>query len=113
MRTPPQTLEEHLADGWTYGVEVVIDAPADTVAQWLPRNLGRRDPSDAYTTRLVATTDEPDWYAEQLTAIKAPFRVVGPRGLREAAEALGRRLLGAAVRPPEPEEPGEAAAADG
>lgn len=42
---------------------------------------------DAVTTRLIATTDEPDWYAEQLTAIRAPFRIVKPRELVEAAGA--------------------------
>jgi hypothetical protein len=41
---------------------------------------------DAVTTRLIATTDEPDWYAE-LTAIRAPFRIVKPRELVEAAGA--------------------------
>ncbi|MFD9326856.1 helix-turn-helix transcriptional regulator [Streptomyces sp. NPDC060065] len=92
---PAEALEAHLAEGWTYEVEVIIDAPADTVAQWIPRSLGRPEPIDADRTRLLATTDEPDWYADQLTAIKAPFRIVKPRELREAARALGRRLLDA------------------
>ncbi|MFC9244383.1 helix-turn-helix transcriptional regulator [Streptomyces sp. NPDC057136] len=98
---PAEALEEHLAEGWKYEVEIVIDAPADAVTQWLPRNLGRREPMDAVTTRLIATTDEPDWYAEQLTAIKAPFRVVKPRELREATRALGARLLRAGGGPTE------------
>lgn len=90
---PAEALEEHLAEGWKYEVEIIIDAPADAVAQWLPRNLGRREPMDPATTRLIATTDEPDWYAEQLMAIKAPFQIVKPRELREATRALGERLL--------------------
>lgn len=89
---PVETLEEHLSEGWAYEVEVVIDAPADAVAQWIPRNLGRREAIDANHTRLVATTDEPDWYARQLTAIEAPFRIVKPRELRDAARELGQRL---------------------
>ncbi|WP_326720597.1 WYL domain-containing protein [Streptomyces sp. NBC_00243] len=92
---PAEALEAHLAEGWAYEVEVIIDAPADTVAQWIPRSLGRPEPIDADRTRLLATTDEPDWYADQLTAIKAPFRIVKPRELREAARTLGRRLLDA------------------
>ena len=59
----------------------------------MPRNLGRREPIDADRTRLVATNDEPDWYARQLTAIAAPFRIVGPRELIEAAETFSRRLM--------------------
>ncbi|MET9423141.1 hypothetical protein ABZY06_20795 [Streptomyces sp. NPDC006540] len=40
-----------LADGWKDGVEIIIDAPAEAVAQRLPRNLGRQEPMDAATTR--------------------------------------------------------------
>ncbi|CAM5695428.1 helix-turn-helix transcriptional regulator [Streptomyces aurantiogriseus] len=100
--TPPEdldaltTLEEHLAEGWTYEVEVVIDAPATQVARHLPRTLGRLEPLDAHTTRLLATTDEPEWYVRQLTALNAPFRILGPRELQEAARNLGQRLLSAA-----------------
>lgn len=90
---PLETLEEHLSEGWAYEVEVVIDAPADAVARWIPRNLGRREEIDASHTRLVATTDEPDWYARQLTAIEAPFRIVKPRELADAARVLGERLI--------------------
>jgi predicted DNA-binding transcriptional regulator YafY len=90
---PVRTLEEHLAEGWKYEVEILVDAPVAAVAAWVPRNLGRLHAIDADHTRLVATTDEPDWYAEQLTAVKAPFRIVRPRELREAAHALGQRLL--------------------
>lgn len=100
--TPPEdldpldTLEAHLAEGWSYEVEVVVEAPAELVARWLPRSLGRPEPLDARTTRLLATTDEPEWYAAQLTALGAPFRVVRPSELREAVETLGRRFLTAA-----------------
>jgi hypothetical protein len=40
-----------------------------------------------------ATTDEPDWYARQLAAIPAPFRVFGSAELQSAVAALGQRLL--------------------
>lgn len=90
---PVATLEEHLAEGWAHEVEVIIDAPEHEVARWMPRNLGRREPIDADHTRLIATTDEPDWYARQLTAIAAPFRIVRPRELIDAVETLSRRLM--------------------
>lgn len=89
---PVETLEEHLAEGWAYEVEVIIDAPADEVARWIPRNLGRREAIDANHTRLIATTDEPAWYARQLTAIEAPFRIVRPPELLAAANTLSHRL---------------------
>lgn len=89
---PTATIEEHLSTGWRYDVEVVVDAPVDTVARWLPRNLGRLAATDAGGTRIVGTTDEPYWYARHLTAIQAPYRIVSPPELGEAARDLGRLL---------------------
>jgi predicted DNA-binding transcriptional regulator YafY len=93
---PARALEQHLSEGWKYQVEVVIDAPAEAVARWLPRSLGHLEALGSGRSRLVATTDEPDWYARQLTSIAAPFRVIKPPELREAAAVLGRRFVRAA-----------------
>ena len=92
-------LEEHLAVGWEYDVEVVIDAPADTVGRRLPRALGRIEPIDAGTTRLVGSTSNPFWYAEQLAAVPTSYRIVGGPELQEAARVLGQRLLAAVPGP--------------
>jgi predicted DNA-binding transcriptional regulator YafY len=92
---PVATLEEHLAVGWEYDAETVIDAPAETVARCLPRALGRLEPLDGGTSRLVGTTSNPVWYAQQLAAIPAPYRIIRGAELQEAACALGRRLLAA------------------
>jgi len=89
---PIATIEEHLSTGWRYDVEVVIDAPVDAVAQWLPRQLGRLEPTGDGSTRLVGTTDEPFWYARQLTALQAPYLIASSPELREAARDLGRHL---------------------
>ncbi|MGI8528949.1 MAG: helix-turn-helix transcriptional regulator, partial [Geodermatophilaceae bacterium] len=89
---PIATIEEHLSTGWRYDVEVVIDAPVDAVAHWLPRQLGRLEPTGDGSTRLVGTTDEPFWYARQLTALQAPYLIASSPELREAAGDLGRRL---------------------
>lgn len=93
-------LEEHLAVGWEYEVEVIIDAPVDSVGRCLPRALGRLEPLGATTTRLVGSTSNPVWYAEQLAAIPASYRIVRCAELRNAARALGKRLLAAADSPP-------------
>jgi predicted DNA-binding transcriptional regulator YafY len=92
---PVAVLEEHLAVGWEYDVEVVIDAPFDTVARCVPRAIGRLEPLDARTARLVASTSNPVWYAEQLAAIPAPYRIIRCPELQEAARVLGQRLLAA------------------
>jgi predicted DNA-binding transcriptional regulator YafY len=92
---PVAVLEEHLAVGWEYDVEVVIDAPVDTVAPCAPRALGVLEPLDAQTSHLVGSTSNPRWYAEQLAAIPASYRIVRCPELQEAARVLGRRLLAA------------------
>ena len=89
-------LEDHLAVGWEYDVEVLIDAPVEPVAPCLPRALGRLEPLDAETTRLVGSTSNPAWYAEQLAAIPAPYRIVRCPELQAAAQKIGERLLKAA-----------------
>jgi predicted DNA-binding transcriptional regulator YafY len=89
-------LEKHLAVGWEYDVEVVIDAPFDTAARCLPRAIGRLESLDAETTRLVGTTSNPVWYAEQLAVIPASYRIVSCPELQKAARTIGQRLLAAA-----------------
>ena len=96
---PVATLEEHLAVGWEYDVDAVIDAPAETVARCVPRALGRLEPLDAGTTRLTGSTSNPVWYAQQLAAIPAPYRIISGPELQDAARALGRRLLAAGESP--------------
>jgi len=90
---PVAMLEAHLAVGWEYDVEVVIDARMEDVAPCVRRALGVLDPLDSSTTRLVGSTSNPAWYAEQLAAIPAPYRIVESPELREAARVLGQRLL--------------------
>jgi predicted DNA-binding transcriptional regulator YafY len=89
-------LEEHLGVGWEYEAEVVIDAAAASVARWLPRILGRLEPLDPTTTRLVGSTSNPGWYVEQLAAIPARYRILKGEELRRAARDVGERMLAAA-----------------
>jgi len=96
---PVAILEEHLAVGWEYDVEVVIDAPVETVAPCLPRAIGLLEPLDAETTRLVGSTSNPVWYTEQLTTTPASYRIVRCPELQEAARVLGKRLLAAGETP--------------
>jgi predicted DNA-binding transcriptional regulator YafY len=92
---PVAVVEEHLAVGWEYDVEVVVDAPLDRVSRCLPRAVGRLERVDDETTRLTGSTSKPAWYAEQLARIPAPFRIVRCPELRQAARVLGQRLLAA------------------
>ena len=92
---PVAMLEEHLAVGWEYDAQVIIDAPVEAVTRCVPRTLGLLEPLDAETTRLAGSTSNPAWYAVQLAAIPAPYRIVGCPELQEAARVLGQRLLAA------------------
>jgi predicted DNA-binding transcriptional regulator YafY len=99
--TPPpgldslRVLEEHLSQGWKFPVDVLIDAPPAEVAWWLPRSLGTLSPAGEGQTRLLASTDTPDWYAGRLAALPYAFQVKESPQLRDALAELGRRLLAA------------------
>lgn len=99
--TPPtgldaiRELEDHLAVGWDYPAEVVVDAPLDHVRKSTPRAIGRLEEIDATHTRLTGSTSNPTWYAEQLALIPAAYRVIGGREVHAATRALGERLLAA------------------
>jgi predicted DNA-binding transcriptional regulator YafY len=90
-------VEEQLSMGWRYAVEVIVDAPLAQCRHWLPRSLGRLEEIDADTSRLVATTDEPEWYAAQLANLPMTLRLVGSPEVRAAMSDLGRRLLAASA----------------
>jgi predicted DNA-binding transcriptional regulator YafY len=93
---PVALLEQHLAVGWEYDVELLVDAPMAELAARVSPVLGRLEPVDDSTSRLFGSTSNPWWFAEQLAAFPAPFRIVGCRELQETARAFGRRLVAAA-----------------
>jgi hypothetical protein len=97
--TPPQdldaldVLEKHLSRGWTYPVDVLIEATVEDTSRWVPKSLGALEPADGGRTRLTASTDEPDWYARKLAIIPVPFHVNGSVELQRATTALGQHLV--------------------
>lgn len=93
---PIAAVEEQLAEGWALGVEVIIEAPYEFASRWVPRSMGRLEPHGTDESRLIGSTEAPGWYARQLAAIEAPFRVVGSPELREAVRAFGERFTRAA-----------------
>jgi predicted DNA-binding transcriptional regulator YafY len=95
---PVATLEEHLAVGWEFEVDVVIDGPLDVVGRCIPRTLGRLESIDTDTTRLVGSTSNPTWYAQQLASVPAPYRIIECAELRQATRALAQRMSAAASR---------------
>ena len=92
---PVSMLEDHLAVGWEFEVDVVIEAPAEDAMRWIPRTAGRLEPLDAGTSRLLGSTSNPTWYVGQLAGIPVPYRIVQCTELRDAVRVLGRRLLAA------------------
>lgn len=103
--TPPADLdplavvEEHLAMGWKYPIEVIFDAPHEEVAHWIRRSMGRLERVDDTHTRLIASTDEPHWYASQLTALPWPYQILRSPELKAAARDIAHRLLEASTTP--------------
>jgi predicted DNA-binding transcriptional regulator YafY len=92
---PITMLEEHLGVGWEYEVEVLIDAPFESLARCVPRVLGKLAPVEAGRCRLSGSTGNPAWYAGQLAVVAVPFEIVRCPELQEAARRLGQRLLAA------------------
>ncbi|PZF83738.1 helix-turn-helix transcriptional regulator [Jiangella anatolica] len=88
-------LEAHLARGWEFETEVIVDGPLEKVRGYLPRTLGALEAVDAETTRLTGSTSNPWWYAEQLAVLPVPFRIVGCTELQHTAHAVGQRLVAA------------------
>jgi predicted DNA-binding transcriptional regulator YafY len=93
---PVAALEAHLAVGWEYEVEVVFEGAFDRVAPCVSRALGRLEPVDAGRCRLVGSTSNPWWYAAQLAAVPAPYRITRGDELREAVRTIGLRLVASA-----------------
>ncbi len=93
---PVAVLEEHLAVGWEYDVEVIIEASVEDVSRVMPRGLGHVERVADGTTRLVGSTSNPWWYVEQLAGIPVPYRILGCREIRQAAGVVGRRMVAAA-----------------
>ncbi|HEX7167876.1 MAG TPA: WYL domain-containing protein [Acidimicrobiales bacterium] len=87
-----RALEEHLASGWEYATEVVINARLDELRR-VPGTLGRLERMDTSTTLLRGSTSSPRWYVEQLAALRSPFRIVGSPEIRAAAAELAQSLL--------------------
>jgi predicted DNA-binding transcriptional regulator YafY len=92
---PVDALETHLAAGWEYDTEVIIDAPLHVARRCLPRALGRLAEIDATTTRLVGSTSDPVWYAEKLAGLPVPFRIIRCPELQHTVRQIGERMLGA------------------
>ena len=93
---PVRDVEEHLADGWTYQVEVRVDLPLEVAARRVPRMLGRLQPAGEQSCLLQGSTDDPQWYAAQLAAIQVPFSVLRSAEVRAEVQALAARLAHAA-----------------
>lgn len=100
--TPPagidalRVVEEHFSQGWRYAAEVLVDAPVEQVRRWVPRSFALLEEAEGDRTRMVATTDDPDWYAARLAMLPVPFEVVGSPELRSALRSLAARLVSAA-----------------
>ncbi|RIQ20725.1 helix-turn-helix transcriptional regulator [Jiangella rhizosphaerae] len=99
--TPPADLdavaelEAHLAKGWEFDTEVIIEGPLEKVRPCVPPMLGLLEPLDDETTRLTGSTSNPWWYAEQLARLPVPFRIIKCVELQHTARAVGQRLVDA------------------
>lgn len=93
---PVRMLEEHLATGWEYDVQVLIEAPLERVRRWVPPSWGRLSAAGDGRTQLTGSTGNPYFYAEQLVCLPVRFEVSGSPEVRAAIREVGQRLVDSA-----------------
>lgn len=82
----------------THAIEVRLHAGLDRVRREIPETLGILEAS-ADAVRLLAQTDDLEWFARQLARVPFDFTVIRPPALREAVKGGGRRMQRLANRP--------------
>ena len=92
---PVAALEYHLGTGWPFEVRVVFEAPFAEVNPFVPPPMGRLEPLEDGCLLTGSTNNPPAYAGERLTAVPYAFHVEGGPELREAVEALARRLTAA------------------
>lgn len=84
-----------MSRGWR--VTVRIDAPIDEVRTYVPPALAVLQPDGDAQTTLMASADDPDWFAWRLMSIPCDMTIIEPPELREAFARIGRRMQGIAA----------------
>lgn len=99
---PVATLEENLAEGWSFPTRVVFEVPRADVSPWIRPPMGRLAPHPSGCV-LVGSTNNPAMYAQEwLAALPFAFRVEGGDELRAAVASLASRCADAvSARPPQ------------
>ncbi|MEZ5097796.1 MAG: WYL domain-containing protein [Nocardioides sp.] len=95
---PVAVLEEHLAQGWRFPVELLVTTTGPSPAPRLPAMLGRVEQVDETTWRVVGSTSNPSSYAVLVASVPLPVRVALGEEVRTAVQELAKRL-GAAAGP--------------
>jgi predicted DNA-binding transcriptional regulator YafY len=83
---------------WAWEVEVLVDAPLESIAARIPATLAELEP-DGERTRLRLRSDSLEWPAGVLAGLGADFEVVRPDELREHLARLAERLTAASAPP--------------
>lgn len=74
-----------------HAIEVRLHVSRERVRREIPETLGILEES-ADSARLLAQTDDLDWFARLLARLPFDFTVIRPAALREAVKRAGRRL---------------------
>lgn len=91
-------VESSLAMSRGWRVVVRVHAPINDVRRYVPRSLAVLEPDGDDCTTLMASADDPDWFAWRLMDIPYDLTVVEPPELREAFGRMGKRMLAVANR---------------
>jgi predicted DNA-binding transcriptional regulator YafY len=91
-------VEASLALSRGFKVQVIVDAPIDKVRQHVPTALAVLERYGRERTRLLASAEDPDWFAWRLIDVPFAMTVVEPSELREAFGRIGERMQRVAER---------------
>ncbi len=79
-------------DSWRFQAEVILETGAEVAKRHIAPTVGKVEPIDEASCRLVIGADEMGWLARYLLSIPIGFEVVSPVGLRRELAAIGRDL---------------------
>lgn len=79
-------------EAWRFPASVVVHASAERAGREIPPTIGKLEPIDADSCRLIIGADEMQWLARYLLGLSMPFDVESPPELRAELARIGRDL---------------------
>ncbi|WP_432510921.1 helix-turn-helix transcriptional regulator [Kineococcus sp. SYSU DK001] len=98
---PAELVERSLTRSpYRFTARIRVHAPADTVRDLVPPEVGQVVPEAPRRCLLLVAGDDPDWIAAHTARLGFPAEVLEPAEVRDAAARLAANLTALAAPPP-------------